>query len=87
VFARLTGEQVTARLQAARVAHARRRELAEVLDHPQLAARDRWTEVDSPVGPVRAVLPPITLAGRLPRMGPIPALGEHTDAILRELNG
>jgi crotonobetainyl-CoA:carnitine CoA-transferase CaiB-like acyl-CoA transferase len=83
----LTGEQVTARLGAARVAHARRRELAEVLDHPQLTARDRWTDVDSPVGPLRAVLPPITLPGRSPRMDRIPALGEHTDAILRELNG
>ena len=87
VFDRLTGEQVTRRLQAARVAHARRRELAEVLDHPQLAARDRWTEVDSPVGPLRAVLPPITLPGRRPRMDRIPALGEHTDTILRELDG
>ena len=87
VFARLTGEQVTTRLEAARVAHARRRELAEVLDHPQLAARDRWTEVDSPVGPLRAVRPPITLPGRPARMDRIPALGEHTDAILRELNG
>ena len=87
VLGRLTGEQVTARLEAARVAHARRRELAEVLDHPQLAARDRWTEVDSPVGPLRAVRPPITLPGRPLRMDRIPALGEHTDAILRELNG
>ena len=86
VFARLTGEQVTRRLQAARVAHARRRELAEVLDHPQLAARDRWTEVDSPVGPLRAVLPPIVLPGRHPRMQRVPALGEHTAAILHELD-
>jgi len=86
VFARLTGEQVTARLEAARVAHARRRELAEVLAHPQLAARDRWTEVGSPVGPLRAVLPPITLPGRRPRMDRVPALGEHTAAILRELD-
>jgi itaconate CoA-transferase len=85
VFARLTGDQVTRRLEAARVAHARRRELAEVLDHPQLAARDRWTEVDSPVGPLRAVLPPITLPGRRLRMGRVPALGEHTADVLREL--
>ncbi len=85
VFAGLTGEQVIERLAAARVAYSRRRELAEVLDHPQLAARDRWTEVDSPVGPVRALLPPITMAGRDPRMGPVPALGEHTEQILHEL--
>ena len=85
VFAALTGAQVTERLAGARIAHARRRELAEVLDHPQLAARDRWTTVDSPVGPLRAVLPPITLPGRQPRMGAVPALGEHTEAVLREL--
>jgi Predicted acyl-CoA transferases/carnitine dehydratase len=82
VFSRLTGEQVVQRLAGARIAHSRRREVAEVLEHPQLAARGRWTEVGSPVGPLRALLPPITLPGRPPRMDPIPAVGEHTDAIL-----
>ncbi len=85
VFGRLTGEQVSARLAAARIAHARRREVAEVLEHPQLAARERWTEVGSPAGPLRTLLPPITLEGRPPRIDPIPAVGEHTDAILRWL--
>jgi itaconate CoA-transferase len=86
VFSRLTGDEVTARLAAGRIAHARRREVAEVLEHPQLAARERWTEVGSPVGPLRALLPPITLPGRPPRMDPIPAVGEHTEAILRWLD-
>ncbi len=86
VFGALTGEQATARLAAARVAHARRREVAEVLEHPQLAARDRWTTVGSPAGPLRAVLPPIGLPGRPPRMDPVPAAGEHTEAILRWLD-
>jgi itaconate CoA-transferase len=86
VFGRLTGAEVTARLAAARIAHARRREVAEVLEHPQLAARKRWTEVGSPAGPVRTLLPPITLPGRPPRLGPIPAVGEHTEAILRWLD-
>jgi itaconate CoA-transferase len=86
VFAALTGEQVTARLAEARIAHARRREVAEVLEHPQLAARERWTEVGSPAGPLRTLLPPITLPGRPPRMDPIPAVGEHTAAILRWLD-
>jgi itaconate CoA-transferase len=85
VFARLTGPEVTQRLAEARIAHARRREVAEVLEHPQLAARDRWTEVGSPAGPVRTLLPPITLPGRPPRMDPIPEVGEHTEAILRWL--
>lgn len=86
VFGRLTGEQVQARLATARIAHARRREVPEVLDHPQLAARGRWTEVGSPAGPIPALLPPITLPGRPPRMDPVPALGEHTAAVLAWLD-
>jgi crotonobetainyl-CoA:carnitine CoA-transferase CaiB-like acyl-CoA transferase len=85
VFRTLTGEEVTARLADARVAHARRREVAEVLEHPQLAARDRWAEVDSEVGPLRALVPPIGFAGRAPRMGRIPTVGEHNEEILRWL--
>jgi len=68
--------------RAARVAHGRRRELADVLTHPQLDARGRWTEVDSPAGPLRALRPPIDLPGRDPRMDPVPAVGQHTDDIL-----
>jgi crotonobetainyl-CoA:carnitine CoA-transferase CaiB-like acyl-CoA transferase len=86
VFHGLSGDAVIARLAAARIAYARRREVAEVLEHPQLAARDRWTEVGSPVGPLRALLPPIVLPGRTPRMAPIPAVGEHNEAILRWLD-
>ncbi|GAA3236059.1 CaiB/BaiF CoA-transferase family protein [Pseudonocardia petroleophila] len=82
----LTGSQLVDRLADARIAHGRRREVAEVLDHPQLAARDRWVTVDSPGGPVRTVLPPITLPGRPPRLDPIPGVGEHTDAILAWLD-
>ena len=57
----------------------------EFLDHPQLAARNRWRDVDSPVGPLRALVPPFTLDGQEPRMDAIPAVGQHTDAILGEL--
>lgn len=85
-LAGLSGEQLTGRLSDARIAHGRRREVAEVLEHPQLAARDRWREVGSPVGPIRTLLPPITLPGRPPRLDPIPAVGEHTAAILAWLD-
>jgi crotonobetainyl-CoA:carnitine CoA-transferase CaiB-like acyl-CoA transferase len=85
VFTRLTGAEVVARLAEARIAHARRREVAEVLEHPQLLARNRWTEVGSPAGPIRALLPPIMLPGRAPRMDPVPDVGEHTAEILRWL--
>lgn len=86
VFTGLTGDELVARLVEARIAHARQREVAEVLEHPQLAARDRWTEVGSPVGPLRALRPPITVAGRTARMDPVPAVGEHTDAVLAWLD-
>ena len=49
------------------------------------SARDRWREVGTPGGPVRALLPPVTMAGREPAMGAVPALGEHTAAIRAEL--
>jgi crotonobetainyl-CoA:carnitine CoA-transferase CaiB-like acyl-CoA transferase len=84
IFAKLTGAELEERLTAGRIAHARRRELPDVLAHPQLTARDRFAEVPTPVGPVRATLPPITVAGRAPRMAAVPALGEHTDAVMAE---
>ncbi|MDW8806172.1 CaiB/BaiF CoA-transferase family protein [Streptomyces scabiei] len=72
------------RLEAAGIACARLRDLTEVAEHPQLAARDRWRDVASPVGPLRALLPPITLpGGEEARMGAVPALGEHTGSLLR----
>jgi formyl-CoA transferase len=56
-----------------------------LIDHPQLAARDRWREVDTPVGRVPAMLPPVQFADIEAAMGPVPALGEHTGAVLTEL--
>jgi itaconate CoA-transferase len=84
-FGRLGAERALQRLEAARIAVARMNGVRELADHPQLAARDRWREVGSPAGPIRALLPPVTVAGRHARMGPVPALGEHTEAILRWL--
>jgi itaconate CoA-transferase len=84
IFAELTGAELETRLRAGRIAHARRRDLPDVLAHPQLTARDRFAEVATPAGPIRATLPPITVPGRAPRMDPVPALGEHTDAVLAE---
>ncbi|NWF28600.1 CoA transferase [Streptomyces sp. PKU-EA00015] len=82
----LTTQDAIDRLEAAGIACARLNTVTDVAGHPQLAARDRWREVDSPAGPLRALLPPITLPGGAPaRMGAIPSLGEHTDALLRAL--
>ena len=80
----LDADEAVARLEDAGIACARLRDVQEVAGHPQFAARDRWREVGSPVGPLRALLPPITLpGGDEARMGDVPALGEHTDAVLR----
>jgi itaconate CoA-transferase len=84
-LAALTAGQATALLDEAGIASAQLRTPAEFAAHPQLAARDRWREVGSPGGPVRALLPPVTVPGREAAMGDIPAAGQHTEAILAEL--
>jgi crotonobetainyl-CoA:carnitine CoA-transferase CaiB-like acyl-CoA transferase len=85
-FENLSSEEVISRLDGARIANARMRTVQEFLDHPQLEARDRWREVGSPVGPIRALVPPVTMQGVESVMEPIPEVGEHTDAILEELD-
>jgi crotonobetainyl-CoA:carnitine CoA-transferase CaiB-like acyl-CoA transferase len=77
--------QVIALLDEAGIACARLRTPHEFAGHPQLAARDRWREVDTPGGPVRAMLPPVTVPGREAAMGAVPAVGEHSAAIRAEL--
>jgi crotonobetainyl-CoA:carnitine CoA-transferase CaiB-like acyl-CoA transferase len=84
VLASMTPDEVVARLDAAGIASARLRTPAEFAAHPQLAARDRWREADTPGGPVRALLPPVTVPGREATMGAVPALGQHTEAVLAE---
>jgi itaconate CoA-transferase len=53
--------------------------------HPQLRARGRWATVDSPVGRLPALLPPALPSTATARMAPIPAVGEHTQAILARI--
>lgn len=85
VFSRLTAAQVIERLEVAGIANARLNTMEEFWSHPQLEARDRWRTVDSPQGPLQALLPPFNLSGFEAKMGPLPALGEHTRPILAEL--
>ncbi|MFD7964488.1 CaiB/BaiF CoA transferase family protein [Streptomyces zaomyceticus] len=85
-LAPLTTAEALARLDAAGIACARLNSVAELADHPQLTARDRWREVGSPVGPLRSLLPPIVFPDAPePRMDRIPALGQDTDEVLAEL--
>jgi len=85
-FATLTAEQLMRRLDDAQIANAQVNTMQQFWQHPQLAARQRWRQVGSPVGPIPALLPPGRWDdGEGPRMDPVPALGEHTDALLAEL--
>jgi itaconate CoA-transferase len=84
-FSSLTGEEVIDRLDAAGIANAHMNDMHDVWKHPQLAARERWVEVDTPAGPVPALRPPGVPPTLESRMDPVPALGQHTASILREL--
>lgn len=84
-FSALTAAEVVARLEAAGIANADVNDLAGVWAHPQLAARGRWVEVETPAGPVPALLPPGVPAEFEPRMDAVPRVGEHNGAILAEL--
>ncbi len=84
VFASLTTPQVIARLETANIANARMNTMADVWAHPQLQARERWMQVDSPAGPLPALLPPGKQTAFDYRMAAIPRVGEHTEAILKE---
>ncbi|WP_328358923.1 CoA transferase [Mycobacterium sp. NBC_00419] len=70
---------------AAGIGNARYNLPGEVLTHPQLSERDRWRTVQTSAGPIQAILPPPIIDGYEQPMGPVPGLGEHTDAVLTEL--
>jgi crotonobetainyl-CoA:carnitine CoA-transferase CaiB-like acyl-CoA transferase len=84
-FKKLSSEEAISRLEKAGIANARMNDMQGFWNHPQLAARGRWTKVGSPAGPLDALKPPFNLEGVEPRMDAVPALGEHTRAILSEL--
>ncbi|WP_321943763.1 CaiB/BaiF CoA transferase family protein [Paraburkholderia tropica] len=84
-FASLSAHDVIERLEAAKIANAHINDMQAVWEHAQLAARERWTQVQTPAGAVPALLPPGVTLADAPRMDAVPALGEHTDAILNEL--
>ena len=85
MFARMSTSEVEARLDQAQIANARMNDMAGVWAHPQLKARERWQNVGSPAGDIPALLPPGRNNRYDYRMDAVPAVGEHTEAILREL--
>jgi crotonobetainyl-CoA:carnitine CoA-transferase CaiB-like acyl-CoA transferase len=84
-FGRLTAAQLIERLEQAQIANAQVNTLADVWAHPQLQARKRFTEVDSTAGPLQVLLPPGVNSSFEYRMDAVPAVGEQTEAILRQL--
>jgi itaconate CoA-transferase len=84
-FSPLTAQQVIERLEEAQIANARVNSMQDVWQHPQLKARQRWTQVATPSGPIPALLPPGKTAAYEPRMDAVPGLGQHTETILGEL--
>jgi itaconate CoA-transferase len=84
-FADKTAAEVTALLDRAGIANGRLNQPIDVWNHPQFTARDRWREVGTEAGPVRALLPPATFTDQEASMGDVPAVGQHTDQVLRDL--
>jgi len=85
VFSKFTSDEVVERLEAAGIANAKVNEMHEVWNHPQLKARGRWSQVDTPVGPIPTLIPPGMASNVPPRMDPIPKVGDHNAKILAEL--
>lgn len=84
-FQTYSTEEVVLRLDKAAIANAQVNEMKEIWAHKQLSARSRWTKVASPVGDLPALLPPGTNHSYTPSISAVPALGQHSEAILQEL--
>ncbi len=84
-FLGMTTAEALERLVEADIAHAQVNSVLDFVRHPQLSARDRWREVDSPVGKLSTLLPPANVEGLDPVLKGIPDVGQHTRKILEEL--
>jgi crotonobetainyl-CoA:carnitine CoA-transferase CaiB-like acyl-CoA transferase len=84
-FAAWTSTEVLARLDRAAIANGMMNDVGALLDHPQLRERNRYRSVETESGPHDMFLPPVTIPGLEPVMGPVPAVGQHTEAILAEI--
>ena len=84
VFQKMDSNQIIKHLEEAKIANARLNTVKELIEHPQLQVRNRWKEVESPVGTLKALVPPVTFDEIDTVMNPIPEVGEHTEAILKE---
>ncbi|HEY9498387.1 MAG TPA: CaiB/BaiF CoA-transferase family protein [Terrimesophilobacter sp.] len=86
VFARFTLSESIDVLEDAQIASAQLRTMSDFAEHPQLKARNRWRDIDSPVGTLSVLLPPVTSTNMEPVMGAVPSIGQHTESIRREFD-
>jgi crotonobetainyl-CoA:carnitine CoA-transferase CaiB-like acyl-CoA transferase len=84
VFRSLSVDEVAEMLDRVGIANAQMRTPSSLLEHPQLVLRNRWRDIDSPGGVIRALLPPVTVFGQEPVMGAVPTLGMHNNQLRRE---
>jgi len=85
VLSRWTSAEIEARLAAADIPYGHVNTVAELVEHQQLAARDRWLEIDSEAGLVRALAHPFNISGLSQARGAVPRFGEHTSEVMAEL--
>jgi len=85
VFGALPREHLIARLDANAIAHATVNSVSDLLHHEQLRARQRWRKIGTADDGIEMLLPPLLIDGTEPRIGPLPQVGEHTSAILKEI--
>ena len=83
VFGLLESPTLVKRLEDARIAYARMNSVADVIEHPQLHARRRWRDIKTPAGPVKVLAP--VLGETAAKPAEVPALGQHTELLLREV--
>jgi crotonobetainyl-CoA:carnitine CoA-transferase CaiB-like acyl-CoA transferase len=85
VFATMTSVEAAALLEEVGIANGRLNDPIDVWNHVQFEARDRWREIQTAAGPVRALLPPFTFTDEEAVMGDVPSVGQHTDEVLGEI--
>lgn len=85
VLESLPASEVLRRLDAAGIANAKLRDMKDFSQHPQLEERNRWRMVDSPAGPLRSLIPPVTSREYGFQLGPVPGIGQHTERVLAQL--
>jgi formyl-CoA transferase len=85
ILSQWTSAEIEAKLAAAEIPYGHVNTVAELVEHQQLAARDRWLEIDSEAGLVRALAHPFNISGLSQSRGGVPRLGEHTSEVMAEL--